>query len=181
MADTNKYGKYFIGPPEPGEVRTGYAGLPHTILFTDDDIIKGSKCFWALQMSPDDLPAPHGPHVHEAAEFLVMLGTDPKNPWDLGAEIDLYMGEEQEVHTITKSTLVFVPGNMVHCPLVYKRVDRPFIFINCQFAPKLTEKSLKKLVKEKEVNKMLFFDFDGEQSDQEVEKQIKTNEDRTGY
>ena len=32
---------------------------------------------------------------------------------------------EDEEHIITKSTYVFVPAGMTHCPLVLNRVDKP--------------------------------------------------------
>jgi hypothetical protein len=41
------------------------------------------------------------------------------------------------------------------------KVDNPCIFIQAQYAPKLTEKSLKKLVAEELRDKMIFMDEDG--------------------
>ena len=177
MAET-KYGKYFLTRPGPGEEKRGFWSNENTTIFTDDDIIKGSLLFWAVRMGPDYIAPPHGPHTHKDPEVLVMLGTDPDDPWDLGAEIDLYMGEEMEKHTITRSTLVYIPADFIHCPIEYRNVRRPFIFIQSQYAPKLTETSYKKLVAERERNKMVFFDLNGQQSEEELKKQRENNYSR---
>jgi len=42
-------------------------------------------------------------------------------------------------------------------------VTRPFLFIQCQYASKLTETGLKKLIKEGMQEGMLFLDADGKQ------------------
>ena len=38
--------------------------------------------------------AGHPPHIHKDAELLFHIGTDPKNPMDLGAEVVMYLGPE---------------------------------------------------------------------------------------
>jgi hypothetical protein len=165
MADT-KYGKYFLNELPPEQRKRGFGRMPSMIVFTDNDIIEGSHYFSAMIMGVEATKGiGHGPHTHKDPEILVALGTDPENPRDLGAEIELCMGPEMEKHVITESTLVYIPANFVHCPFRVTRVDRPFIFIQSQYAPKLTETSLKKLVKESERDKMIFLDMDGTQKD----------------
>ncbi len=165
MAET-KYGKYFLNELKPEEREKGFGRMPFTLVWTDDDVIKGSQLFWALIIAPGPFPE-HGPHTHKDPEILAFLGTDPENPRDLGAEVDLYMGPEMEKHTITETTLVYIPANFIHCPIRY-RPKRLFIFIQNQYAPKLTEKSFKKLLKEEERDKMVGFDVDGTQTDEEL-------------
>ncbi|HJX13268.1 MAG TPA: hypothetical protein VJ377_07050 [Dehalococcoidales bacterium] len=177
MAKT-KYGKYFLTQPEPGAPKKGFWANDNTVAYTDDDVIKGSELFWAVRMGPAWIAPPHGPHTHQDPEVLVMLGTDPDDPWDLGAEIELCMGPEMEKHVITRSTLVYIPANFLHCPIAYRNVRRPFIFIQSQYAPKLTETSFKKLVAERERDKMVFFDLDGQQTEIELRKQREGNYDR---
>jgi len=58
---------------------------------------------------------------------------------DLGAEIEIGMGREQERHIITTPASVYVPKGMVHCPLHFKRVDRPVLFVHPMLAPKYTK------------------------------------------
>jgi len=41
----------------------------------------------------------------------------------MGAEVELWL--EDEKHIITRSSLVFIPAGMKHCPLTFLRVDKP--------------------------------------------------------
>jgi hypothetical protein len=170
MAET-KYGKYFLSELTPEQRQHGFGASENTVVWTDDDVIKGSLLFWAIRMGPSHIPPPHGPHAHKDAEVLAFLGIDPDDPMDLGAEIDLCMGEEMEKHTITKSTLVYIPANFVHCPISYRNVRRPFLFIQSHYAPKLTEISYKRLLSERERDKMIFFELDGKQTDEDFKSQ----------
>lgn len=74
------------------------------------------------------------PHVHDYDEILIWTGGDPENPRDLGAEI--YMDIDGERHIITTSGSVYIPAGVVHCPLGFNRVDRPFRFSALSLAPK---------------------------------------------
>ncbi|MBR5381577.1 MAG: hypothetical protein IK136_03040 [Oscillospiraceae bacterium] len=62
-------------------------------------------------------------HRHEAPEILGFYGSDPDDPEDLGGEMELYIDGEK--HLLTKSSLVFLPPMLPHCPLYVNRVDRP--------------------------------------------------------
>jgi hypothetical protein len=70
----------------------------------------------------------HDPHVHPNDECLVFVGLDPDNPDYLGAEMEIAMGEEQEIHVFDKPTVVIAPKGLVHCPLIVRKVDKPYAF-----------------------------------------------------
>ncbi len=70
----------------------------------------------------------HDPHVHPNDEILVFVGTDADRPDYLGAEVEIFMGEEMESHVFDTPTVVIAPAGLVHCPLVVRRVDRPWNF-----------------------------------------------------
>ena len=59
---------------------------------------------------------------------------------------------------VEENTLVYIPPGLIHCPIVYKRVERPFIFLYSMPTNKLQEKSYKHLVPEDQRDKMVFFD-----------------------
>ena len=161
-----KYSKYFLNELPKEQREKGFGKLPTMVAFTDADIIEDSKYFSVMVMGHEATKmAGHGPHVHNDPELLVALGTDTDNPKDLGAKMEMCMGPEMESHIITESTMIWVPGNFIHCPFRILEVTRPFIFIQCQYAPKLTEKSLKKMVAEELRDKMVFIDADGSQKD----------------
>ncbi|OGO07197.1 MAG: hypothetical protein A2Y92_05070 [Chloroflexi bacterium RBG_13_57_8] len=88
----------------------------------DKNVVPGSfqmNCSWYLK------PLPRGPqaHTHDEDEIIGFFSSDSKNPYDLGGEVELWLGDEKQV--ITGSALVFVPSGMRHCPLNLIRVDRP--------------------------------------------------------
>ena len=161
-----KYSHYFVHELAPDQRRKGPGKMPSMVVFTDNDIIAGSNFFSTMIMGESATKiAGHGPHIHQHAEILVALGTDPEHPQDLGAEIEVCMGPEMESHVITQSTLIYVPANFIHCPYRVLKVTRPFIFIQSQYSGKLTETSLRKLVAQELRDKMIFIDADGTQKD----------------
>jgi len=68
------------------------------------------------------------PHVHPNSEALLFVGIDPKRPDYLGAEIQIDMGKEREVHVFDYPCVVIAPAGFVHCPLVTRKVENPYIF-----------------------------------------------------
>ena len=70
----------------------------------------------------------HDPHVHPNDECLVFLSLDPDNPYDLGAEIEIDMGTEMEPYVFNTPCAVIAPAGLVHCPLIVKKVNRPWGF-----------------------------------------------------
>ncbi len=161
-----KYSKYFLHELPDEQRFKGFAKMPTMVAYTDNDIIEGSKYFSVMIMGEEATKHPgHGPHIHQDPELLVALGTDPDNPRDLGAKMEMCMGPEMESHIITESTMIWVPAKFVHAPFRILEVTRPFIFIQCQYASKLTETSLKKLVDKEMWDKMVFIDADGTEKD----------------
>lgn len=68
------------------------------------------------------------PHIHHVDEYLIFLGGTFPNLFDFDAEISLTIGEEMEEYIITKPTIVRIPAGVQHCPLNFKRVDKPVFF-----------------------------------------------------
>jgi hypothetical protein len=143
MADT-KYGEYFkTYEAKPEDIERGRTGIARV----DRDSFEGCNFYWVHWnlprpggKSPDMAIVGHPPHIHKSAEILMLIGTDPENPTDLGAEVELQMGPEREKHVMTKSTVVYIPPNMIHCPYIIKRTDRPWIFVEINQGPVHTEK-----------------------------------------
>jgi hypothetical protein len=81
------------------------------------------------------------PHAHEFDMYLTFMGLGPNGLNDLGGEIELCLGEEKEKHIITEPTSVYIPKNMIHCPLEFKVVRKPLLLIHATLASKY-EKNL---------------------------------------
>lgn len=72
-------------------------------------------------------PNPEKPHVHKLPEILFFMGTDTDDLGYLGGEVELAMGKEAELYTITEPTAVVVPGGLPHCPLTITAIENPIL------------------------------------------------------
>ena len=59
----------------------------------------------------------------------------------MDAEIEMGLGEEQEIHKITTPASVYIPKGLVHCPLNFRRVGKPILFVHATLASKYVKVS----------------------------------------
>jgi hypothetical protein len=135
-----KYGKYIISELKPPAVEAPWSppnlgpagkGKGGRVLYLDSKVAPGAfymECVWVLPRPAGTVPAGGRrvgtePHTHDYDEVIAFFGTDLNDPYDLGAEVELWLGDEK--HIITKTSLVFIPAGLKHCPLTFLRVDRP--------------------------------------------------------
>jgi hypothetical protein len=74
-------------------------------------------------------------HAHPFQEVLCFVGGNPLDITDFGAEVEIQLGAEHELHRINKTSCVSIPPNLPHCPLNIKRVDRPIVFLEISNTP----------------------------------------------
>jgi hypothetical protein len=133
-----KYGKYIIyqTQPNPHHPNTDPTRLN---MFLDDRAVRGGFYWTGAIMDHADPPGIgfHKPHYHDFAEYIGMFGTDPKNRFDLGGEVEFWLDGEK--HIITKSCVIYIPVGLPHCPYIYRRVDRPIFRFSCSPAQVLYE------------------------------------------
>jgi hypothetical protein len=120
------YGGQTQPPEEHQKVRT-----PGTELFyIHDGILKGAFMLtgtWMTAPVPGSLTKEYSQHMHDADEFLGLIGSDIEHPYELCGEAEFWF--EDEKYTITKSCAIFIPKGTRHAPLIVTRVDRPiFVF-----------------------------------------------------
>ena len=130
----SKYGKYFftepieIGPMlhacgEKGCVGAKFPGFP-------------------IEMQLLCLSKPgvmiHKPHAHEVDELFFIFGGDPHNYFEFGAKIEIMMGKEQERHIVDKTTIIYIPKGVVHCPITTLKVDKPVQWMHVLFEGRYT-------------------------------------------
>jgi hypothetical protein len=135
MADT-KYGKYFLKEPW-GKPHKPEAQAPVYIGIGQESPVKDWDEPLTQVLRPIYRPflmIPKG-HRHNIAEILYFIGGNPMDFKEFGAEVELCMGDEEEKHIITSTTWVYIPRNVFHCPLEFKRVDKPIMFGHIMFAP----------------------------------------------
>jgi hypothetical protein len=120
-----KYGKHLIhGPFMKIEHYTGTSMLAHDGEY-DADVCIGLHCLVDTRYKAEM------PHTHDFHELLCFIGGNPKDITDFGAEIEITLGEEREVHLINSTTVVSIPPGLLHCPLIVKKCDpnRPVSFL----------------------------------------------------
>lgn len=160
----NKYDHLFISGVSP-EVQASRP-LP-AIGFLDSKTFEGCNGYLVFWIGPKSYgpygtkgwgKISHGPHMHKYPELMMHLGTDPDNPMDLGAEVEMCVGPEMEKHIITKSTIIYLPANFVHSPWTIKMVTRPFLLVTVDQSPKHTEKALRDMIPVEDHKHTIFMD-----------------------
>ncbi|OGO30596.1 MAG: hypothetical protein A2Z29_11520 [Chloroflexi bacterium RBG_16_56_11] len=150
----SKHGKYITTELKQGVVMPGFKGdqkigqgyrdgyrmgLEH-VIWMDEEVIPGAfyaECTW--QWPPtmkDQRPRPSvitpemaknmpgiTPHSHPFIELFCYFGTNMDDPGDLGGEIEFWLEDEKFI--LTRSFQIYIPANMMHCPLRILRMDRP--------------------------------------------------------
>lgn len=133
MAES-KYGKYIVTEPKANIIKPSWSPqgpAPNRVAYLDSEVIDGAfymECVWIM---PGLRPPPGvdleklspQAHTHDYDEILGFFGSDMENIHDLGGEVELWL--EDEKHIINKSCLVFIPKGMKHCPLYFRRIDKP--------------------------------------------------------
>jgi len=132
MTET-KYDKYLFSGLEPGG-KPSAPGHGIDLLSLDNEVIAGSNFYRISWLDPKNfqdhpMTVHLPPHIHKYTELLIHLGTNPDDPFDLGAEVTMIMGKEMEKHTFTRTTTVYVPANFLHGWWEVKNVTRPWLFI----------------------------------------------------
>jgi hypothetical protein len=115
MAET-KYGKYVVRIP----LESGEFG-PLSRLTGEERYASDFSILFAHISAPCLME--DAPHSHDFDMYLYFLGVNDLG--DMDAEIEMGLGEEQEIHKITTPTSVYIPKGLVHCPLNFRRVGKP--------------------------------------------------------
>ena len=137
-----KYSKYVVkNPRKVVDVMHHAEGLdveffPHKF-FIDKELVPGAavnvQAARILGIGPSPILVEK--HKHSADEVILVMSSTADD--ELGGEVEIAMGEEEEKYSLTQSGAVFIPGNMVHCPLVVKSVDKnkPILVVAFEISP----------------------------------------------
>jgi len=145
--DGTKYGKYFLRdnrqPPKAGD----FVGLnsipPFEEIASPQTYFRGASALpgatanmgWQVFIKPVTWETPH---THKFDEFIIFLGAEPPDFCkSFDAEVDFWMGEEMEKHTITTTTIIYVPAGLVHSPLNFRVIRKPILFHALYLGPSL--------------------------------------------
>jgi len=145
--DGTKYDKYFLSdngqPPKEMDFVSLNSIAPFPEIASPQTYFRGASALpgapatigWQVFIAPVCWETPH---VHKYDEFLIFLGAElPDLCSSFDAEIDLWMGEEMEKHTITSTTIVFIPSGVQHAPLNFRAIRKPVLFHALYLGPSL--------------------------------------------
>lgn len=134
MADS-AFGKYIITELKQNIEEASWTnplqaagkGQGGRLLFLDNEVVPGAfyvETAWSAPRGLVQEPRTVAEaHKHDFDEVLAMFGTDLSDPYELNGEVEFWLGGEQ--HILTRSCIIFIPKGTVHCPLIYRRVDKP--------------------------------------------------------
>ncbi len=131
--DSSRYDKYVVYVPRKSAPDAPFPSL--TLM--SNELVPGCNVditfnwvMQAMEMKPDQPLS----HAHDYDEMIINLGTDPKNPDDLGGEVVGFLGDEK--HILNKTSAVFIPRNVEHGVAGFNRFDRPYILMNIKLRGK---------------------------------------------
>jgi hypothetical protein len=78
-------------------------------------------------------------HSHDFDQFLHFYGANSLNITEFDAEIEMSLGPDGEKHIIREPTILHIPAGTLHCPLNFKVVKKPVIFMNVAMTPQYVQ------------------------------------------
>jgi hypothetical protein len=90
--------------------------------------ISGMGCNFAINSVTEPYLLPDPPHTHDFDEYLLFIGSNALDMSEFDAEIDVALGENWDVYTITSTSIIYIPRGLQHCPIHVKKVGKPFLF-----------------------------------------------------
>jgi hypothetical protein len=145
--DGTKYGKFFLSdkgePPKANDFVSLNSIPPFPEIASPQTYFRGASALpgatatigWQVFQAPVCWETPH---THKYDEFLIFLGAElPDLCKSFDAEIDFWMGEEFEKHTITSTTIIYIPKGVMHSPLNFRAIHKPVLFHALYLGPNL--------------------------------------------
>jgi hypothetical protein len=128
MAET-KYGKYIVTNPKALDM-TRSDQLAHHVkrerknsdsnVYLNKDLLPESPVFCGI-VRVFDVPIPQPflvSHKHDVDEVILFVAMSPDG--ELGTDVEIEMGDEEEKHTFHRTTAIYVPKGLTHCPIYYR-------------------------------------------------------------
>jgi hypothetical protein len=139
MAETGKKYQKLVFSRFREEVDVPYFAKPQAY-FRGASQIPGAGANFGWQVIIEPVQLETEPHTHNADEYLIFLGTTPPDLFSsFDAQADLWLGEEMEQYLIDKPTIVFIPKGLQHCPLNFRKINKPVLFTALELTPVFTK------------------------------------------
>jgi len=99
------------------------------LLSLGNEVIKGSFYMETAWFLPGEWPKTKGDigtikaHKHDFDETIAWVGTNPKDPYNLNGEIEIWVDGKKNI--LDRSFLAFIPAGTVHGPIKILKIDKP--------------------------------------------------------
>lgn len=106
---------------------TGPGSAPKEVWLDGRDHLGGMEVHltWGVHRTLGEWHARRRAHRHPYPECLFFVGLNTANVNYLGAEVEISLGGEREVHAFNEPTVVVIPAGMPHGPITTRRVYSP--------------------------------------------------------
>jgi hypothetical protein len=136
----SRYARYILTKPKPHvpqDPSEKPAGPPKAkakqIVSMDSEVSPGAFYADFMWMYSGDMTMSPKPHSHDFDEMIGIIGSDREHPRSVEG-VSIALGEEK--HNITKSSLIFVPKGLQHCPLEFSNITKPVLCFTIGNTPK---------------------------------------------
>lgn len=123
MSNSEKYISHYSRPNGVQMTEGGFI-FRENILLLNDSVFPNAPYFTITWYCSPGNPNTET-HTHTFDEYLGFAGSDPNDPTNLNGLVRFMIDDEWV--TIEKSTILFIPAGVKHCPYVIERVDKPIL------------------------------------------------------
>ncbi len=124
MTET-KYGKYILRQTK--KKATKKAAIPVALEGVKDWAGIKPRMNWHHIMAPEVLQKE--PISYKYDKYLCFMGSDPKDSFDFGAEVEITIGKEVEKHKFSEATIICIPKGTLYGPIKFNKVTKPIICV----------------------------------------------------
>ena len=116
-------------PPPPRDIKASH------IVSLDHSIIPGAFYVDFVWIWNGSMVMAAETHAHDWDEMIGLVGyPNKKNPREIDPGMSVKMGED--MYTMEKSSLIYVPKNVMHAPIIFKDIKKPVLCFTIGTAPK---------------------------------------------
>ena len=139
MAESN-FAKYLFTEPGGEIIRDGKTDkVSYKGIFATPQML-GTNCMVRYSIVKDAHVNEALPHVHDFPIILGFVGANSEDVFDFDADIEMYLGGEKL--EIKKASMITVPAGTAHNPLIFRRVGKPFGFLEVMLTNKYTRRDV---------------------------------------
>jgi hypothetical protein len=120
----SEYAKYILKEPK-GQLHDGT--LFEGFLASPEKLGVDCQILFSSITEADPTGNETEPHMHDFPHVMCFFGSNPFDKYDFDADIEFYMGGEKQI--INTPSIVTVPAGLVHCPLIFRRIGKPVMWV----------------------------------------------------